>query len=160
MKNDITQFLDNQKIEYRWLNHPAVHTVSDLNSLPEDIQPIKNLFVHEVRGGRKFLVVMAGNVRLDLNSIRKQLDVKRMCFANDETLWHTFRVKPGAVSIFGFLNNASAGVEVLIDEVMLNSYSELGFHPNDNTATILFAPQELEKVLTNMGCHYTIMKLY
>jgi Ala-tRNA(Pro) deacylase len=160
MKTDIIKLLDELKIDYRWINHPAVFTVDDLANLPEDIKPIKNLLIQEEGNGQKLLVVMAGNARLDLKLLRESLSVKRLCFTNSETLLQTFGVKSGAVSIFGFINNKSADVKVIVDEEILNSSDALGFHPNDNTATILFAPQDLDKILRGMGCNYRIMKLY
>jgi Ala-tRNA(Pro) deacylase len=159
MNKKVIEFLNEHKIKYRWLDHPAVFTVADLKNLPEDMNPIKNLLIKEESSGRKFLIVMAGEVRLDLKALREKLNLKRLNFVNDETLMQTFGVKPGAVSIFGFLNNKSADVEVVIDEQILKSDNELGFHPNDNTATVFFVPNDLEKVLKDMGCKYTIMKL-
>jgi Ala-tRNA(Pro) deacylase len=160
MKTDIIKLLDELKIKYQWIDHPAVFTVNDLSNLPENIKPIKNLLIQEEGGGKKYLVVMAGNARLDLKSFRESLSIKRLCFANSETLLQTFGVKSGAVSIFGFINNKSADVEVVVDEEILNSSDALGFHPNDNTATILFNPNNLDTLLKSMGCNYRIMKLY
>jgi Ala-tRNA(Pro) deacylase len=160
MNKKVTEFLDELKIKYRWLDHPAVFTVADLASLPEDINPIKNLLIQEEGGGRKFLVVMAGGARMDQKVIREKFGTKRFRFASDNVLLQTFGVKPGAVSIFGFLNNKSADVEVVIDEEILKSDNELGFHPNDNTATVFFAPNDLEVILKNMGCKHTTMRLY
>ena len=158
MKKTIVELLDRLNIKYRWLDHPAVFTVADLANLPEDINPIKNLLIQEEGNGRKFLVVIAGGTRMDQRVIRERFRTKRFRFASDEILLDTFGVKPGAVSIFGFLNNKSAEVEVVIDENILNN-GELGFHPNDNTATVFFAPKDLVAILKGMGCKYTIMRL-
>ena len=159
MKERVIQLLDDLKIKYRWLDHPAAFTVEDLNNLDEPIKPIKNLLLQEDDGKRKFLVVMAGNEKLDLKAIRIKLRSKRLRFASDRTLLQTFGVTPGSVSIFGFLHEGSANVEVIIDkEILLDE--ELGFHPNYNTATIFFASDKLEPILQKMGCNFTIMRLY
>ena len=159
MKERVIHLLDDLQIKYRWLDHPAAFTVDDLNNLDEPIKPIKNLLLQEDDGKRKFLVVMAGNERLDLKATRIKLGSKRLRFASDKTLFQTFGITPGAVSIFGFLHDGSANVEVVIDkEILLDE--ELGFHPNYNTATIFFASKELETILKKMSCKYTIMKLY
>jgi len=159
MKDRIIQFLDNLKIKYRWIDHPAVFTVAELASLPDGFKPIKNLLLQEDGGKRKFLVVMAGDERLDLKAIREKLKSKRLRFASDETLMQSFGVKPGAVSIFGFLHSEPTDIEVVVDEEILKDY-EVGFHPNDNTATILFPSNNLEPILQKMGCNYIITKLY
>ena len=160
MNKKVIEFLDELDIKYRWLDHPAVFTVADSQNLPDDINPIKNLLIQEEGNGRKFLVVMEGNARMDQKVIREKFGTKRFRFVNEEVLLDTFGVKPGAVSIFGFLNNKSADVEIIIDEEILKGGDELGFHPNNNTATVLFAPNDLEMILKSMGCQYTIMRLY
>jgi len=159
MKERIIQLLDDLKIKYRWINHPAVFKVDDLKDLFENIKPIKNLLLQEDDGKRKFLVVMAGNERLDLKATRVKFGSKRLRFASDKTLLQTFGITPGAVSIFGFLHEGANDVEVIIDkEILLDE--ELGFHPNYNTATIFFPSDKLELILQKMGCKYSIMKLY
>ena len=159
MKERVIQLLTDLKIKYRWLDHPAVYTVDDLNNLNEDIKPIKNLLLQEDDGKRKFLVVMAGNERLDLKDIRIKLGSKRLRFASDKTLFQTFGITHGSVSIFGFLHGGSTDVEVIIDKEIIQD-EELSFHPNYNTATIFFASDKLEPILQKMGCKYTFMKLY
>ena len=159
MKEKVIKFLDELGIKYRWLDHPAVFTVADLANLPEDINPIKNLLIQEESGGRKFLVVMAGDARMDQKVIREKFGTKRFRFVSDDVLFDTFGIKPGAVSIFGLLNNKSADVEVVVDKNILNG-NELGFHPNINTATVFFAPNDLQTILKKLGCKYTIMGLY
>jgi Ala-tRNA(Pro) deacylase len=152
--------LNKLKIEYRWIDHPPVFTIADLNNLPEDANPIKNLLIQEENGERKFLIVMAGNARMNQKLIREKLNTKKLRFATDETLRLTFGVASGAVSIFGLLHGGAGGVEVVIDEEILNTGKELGFHPNDNTATIFFAPENLKSIINSMAFEYTVMKLY
>lgn len=159
MKERVIMLLDDLKIKYRCLEHPAAFTVEDLNNLDESIKPIKNLLLQEDDGKRKFLVVMAGNERLDLKAIRVKLCSKRLRFASDRTLFQTFGITPGAVSIFGFLHEGAKDVEVIIDKEILKD-EELGFHPNYNTATIFFPSDQLESILQSMGCSYTFMELY
>lgn len=160
MKDRITKLLDDNKIKYRWSDHPAVFTVADLAKLNDGTQPIKNLLLQEDGGSRKFLVVMIGDERLDLKAIRIKLNSKRLRFTSDETLLKTFSVAPGAVSIFGMLHTGSSDVEVIIDEKILETDDEIGFHPNDNTSTIFFSANKLEPILQKIGCNYMIMQLY
>ncbi|MEI6850696.1 MAG: YbaK/EbsC family protein [Candidatus Saccharibacteria bacterium] len=159
MKQQIIQLLDNLQVKYRWLNHPAVYTVADLNNLPDNIKPIKNLLVQEEGGGQKFLMVMAGDKRLDQKVIKQYLKNKRLRFASDDSLMETLGATSGSVSIFSFLNEGSKDVRVIVDQEILKD-DEVGFHPNENTATVFFASKNLESILQKMGCDYTIIKLY
>lgn len=160
MQNNIINLLDNLGVKYRWLTHPAVYTVADLNNLTEEISPVKNLLIQEEGCGRKFLVIMDGNSRMDQKLIRDKFKAKRLRFVSDEILLETFDVTPGAVSIFGLLNGGANNVEVIVDEEIIKRDAELGFHPNDNTATIFFKPKDLIPILDNMNSNYTVMKLY
>lgn len=160
MRKHVTETLDNLNIKYRLIDHPAVFTVSDLANLPKDVKPIKNLLIQENGHGKKFLIVMDANARLDIKQIKGMFNTKKLSFSSNDVLMNIFGVSSGAVSIFGFINNKSANVEVIIDETLLTSNDELGFHPNDNTATVLFKPTELAPILKGIGCSYIIMKLY
>jgi len=160
MKQQISRLLDELQIKYRSDKHKAVFTVADLAELNDGTVPIKNLLIQEDSGIRKFLVVMVGNKRLDLKDLRIKLNSKRLRFASDNTLLQTFGVKPGAVSIFGMLSKDADDVEVLIDGEILNMDDEIGFHPNDNTATIFISANDLLSILKKIGCNYKIMKLY
>jgi len=159
MKEKIIQLLDDLQVKFHWLNHPAVYTVADIKNLPEYIKPIKNLLVQEEGGGQKFLIVMAGDKRLDQKLIREKLKNKRLRFASDEILMKTLGTTPGSVSIFSFLNDGSGDVKVIIDQEILKD-DEIGFHPNINTATIIFPTKKLEIIINHLGCDYIIMQLY
>jgi len=159
MKENVVSLLNDLEINYRCFDHPAVFTISDLKNLPEDMNPVKNLLVQESNSGRKFLIIMAGDARLDTNVVRRAFEARRLCFATDEILMDTFGVKSGAVSIFGLLNNPKSDVEVIIDQEIMK-FNELGFHPNENTSTIFFEPKYIESILKRIGRKYTVMKLY
>lgn len=160
MKETITQLLDDLGVKYHWLDHVAVFTVKEASLLPEEHMPVKNLLVQEENNGKKFLIVMLGNERLDMKMLKHTLGAKKLRFASNETLLQTFGVSPGSVSIFGMLHPGSQDVTVLVDQELLNSSEDIGFHPNDNTATIFFEAKYLEPVLAKMNRDYKIMKLY
>ena len=56
----------------------------------------------------------------------------------EERLLKYLDVKKGSVSPFGLINDSEAQVEVYFDEE-LKDMPRLGFHPNDNTATIFLS---------------------
>ncbi len=154
------QLLDKLNIKYRWLDHLAVISVADSVNIPGYNNPVKNLLIQEEGSGRKFLVVMAGDARMNQKLIREKFNTKRFKFADDDILRQTFNVASGSVSIFGLLNNGTNDVEIVIDQQILSKGLEIGFHPNDNTATVFFEPENLAKILEAMDASYTIMDLY
>jgi Ala-tRNA(Pro) deacylase len=136
-----------------------VFTVAESMQHIEGKTPIKNLLLQEKNNGRKILVIMAGDARLDTKLIAAKLETKKLQFAAPETLQQTLGVTPGAVSIFGLLNDGSMGVEVVIDEILLKQ-EELGFHPNDNTATLFIPGAALKTIVQRTGHKYELLKLY
>jgi len=159
IKHKVLALLDELNIKYRWLAHPAVYTVAESMQYIKGKTPIKNLLLQEKNNGRKILVIMAGNERLDTKLIASKLGTKKLQFAGPETLEHTLGVAPGAVSVFGLLYDGSANVEVVIDNQLLKE-KELGFHPNDNIATLFIPGAALVQIIQRTGHKYEALKLY
>jgi Ala-tRNA(Pro) deacylase len=150
IKDEVIRVLDELKVPYRVVEHPAVFTVAESMEVVKEKRPIKNLLLQEKGDGRKFLVVMDGNTRLDPKDLAQKLDAKKLSFAKPEVLLQTLGVTPGSVSPFGLLLDSSKGIEVVIDEVLL-AEKELGFHPNDNTATFFIPGESLAKLVEHSG---------
>jgi Ala-tRNA(Pro) deacylase len=125
----------------------------------EDKMPIKNLLLYEKGSGRCILVIMAGNERLDTKLVTNRLGAKKLQFADKSTLKRTLGVEPGSVSVFGLLHEGASNVEVVLDERILKE-NELGFHPNDNTATLFIPGPALERIMQATGQKYQLIKLY
>ncbi len=156
MKHEIIKLLGSLGIPYRWVDHTAVFTVAEAGKVIEGKRPIKNLLLQEKGNGRKILIIIDGNKRLDAKRIAQELSSKKLRFATPAVLEQTLGVTPGAVSVFGLLHPGSEGVKVVIDQSLLNE-PELGFHPNDNTATIFLPSFSLEKILKAIGhTFYTV----
>jgi Ala-tRNA(Pro) deacylase len=158
MKDRIVGLLRDLGIGYRWVDHPAVFTVAESRQHIEGHRPIKNLLLQE-SGGRKILVLMAGDERLDTKLIASELGTRKLHFADAQTLERTLGVTPGAVSVFGLLYDGSSEVEVVVDEQLL-AEPELGFHPNDNTATLFIRSSALEQIIRRTGHKYVVTKFY
>lgn len=157
-KQTVIEFLERQHIPYRWVDHPAVFTVAESAGLIEDKTPIKNLLLRS-RGGQTFLIIMAGNERLDLKTTAVTLGVKKLHFADSNTMMSSVGVLPGSVSLFGILHPGSKDIEVILDAKLMTG-KELGFHPNDNTATLFITPADVEQILRHTGHHYKVINLY
>jgi Ala-tRNA(Pro) deacylase len=155
----LTQTLRNLGITFRRVEHEAVFTVAESKGvLPEKV-PVKNLLLQEEKGDRKVLVVMAGDERMDTKKLARELGTKKLRFANAETLYETLGVTPGSVSLFSLLHDSSDGVEVVVDQTLVHEH-EVGFHPNDNTATIFIPGAAIETILKQTGHTYTFLTLY
>jgi Ala-tRNA(Pro) deacylase len=158
MKDEILQFLTELDIPYHFEEHPAVFTVAEALEKIEDKRPIKNLLLVEAKGERLVLVIMDGEQKLDTKFLARTLGIKKLQFAKPDILKTTLGVEPGSVSLFGVLHSGSEKVEVIIDESLMGE-SEIGFHPNLNTATIFIPGSACEKILQKTSHTYRILQL-
>ena len=115
----------------------------------------KNLFLRDAKGERHFLVVLNKDKKADLKSIQKQLGCTRLGFASEGRLLEYLHLQKGEVTPLGIINDPDALVEVVLDNDLAGK-TKLGFHPNDNTATLWISFNSLKKIIKRNGnkIHY------
>ena len=160
MKNDIYEVLNGLNIEFEKVEHPAVFTTdqADHYQLGEGIGQSKNLFLRNKKKTNYYLVVMEADKKFDIKKFAELVDDSRMSFASPDDLMKYLQITPGSVSPFTLINNKENNVQVIIDQDLMN-YEKAGFHPNDNTATLIITNNDLEKFLQTTGNNYQIIKL-
>ncbi len=139
-RENILARLKELSVDYELKEHPAVFTMDELDSLKlnENNEICKNLFLRDYKGKRHALVILRGDKHADLALIRDEIDSTKLSFASDERLLKYLDVKKGSVSLLGIINDTAGAVEVYLDED-LKKLPRLGFHPNDNTATLFLS---------------------
>ena len=159
-RENIIKRLSELNIEYELVEHEAAFTMEEYNALgfnPND-EICKNLFLRDYKGKRHMLVVIKGSKQADLVLIRNEIDSSRLSFASDERLSKYLDVKKGSVSPFGIINDSENAVEVYFDEDLKNM-PRLGFHPNDNTATIFLSFEDINRYIESTGHKIQFMKV-
>jgi Ala-tRNA(Pro) deacylase len=144
----VEEFLKANNIEHVVHEHPAVFTCEEAQKHCSNVPGVasKNLFLRDDKKRRYFLVILSSKKRADLKNLAQLLGVKRVSFANDTELKEKLGLEPGAVSIFGLLNDKNLQVELFIDKDFYES-SVVNFHPNRNTASVELKKEMLEKFL-------------
>ncbi len=139
-RENILARLKELSVDYELKEHPAVFTMDELDSLKlnENNEICKNLFLRDYKGKRHALVILRGDKHADLALIRDEIGSSKLSFASDERLLKYLDVKKGSVSLLGIINDTAGAVEVYLDED-LKKLPRLGFHPNDNTATLFLS---------------------
>lgn len=127
-------------IRYDVSEHSAVYTIEEMDAielnLPGDV--CKNLFLRDAAGKRHFIVTLPKYKQVSLHALRALLGTSRLGFASAERLEHYLGLRPGEVTPFGVLNGRAEDVDVVFDTA-LRGKARLGLHPNDNTATVWIA---------------------
>jgi Ala-tRNA(Pro) deacylase len=125
-------------ISWHTHEHAPVFTVEEAAALYAS-QPgghTKNLFLKDKKD-RLWLVVARDELRIDLNTLARQLSAPRFSFGSAELLIETLGVEPGSVTPFALMNDHVGKVRVVLDQDML-AIEPLNFHPlrNDRTTAI------------------------
>lgn len=156
MTNDIKQAvydkLDKMGISYEADEHEAVFTIEEVDRIGAFDKGVgcKNLFLRDEKGRRHFLLVAEEHTDVDLKSVRSQLGCSRLSFGSEERLWNCLKLKPGSVSPFGVINDTDCKVELVFDRQLVDKPT-LGFHPNDNTATVWISFKDIRRVIEDNG---------
>ncbi|MEG0855473.1 MAG: prolyl-tRNA synthetase associated domain-containing protein [Terrisporobacter sp.] len=151
-KDKVLKKLEDLNIKYEITEHPPVYTIEDMEDLHlnEKGHVAKNLFLKNSNGKNHFLVVLKGDRKADLKSIRAQINSSALSFASEDRLEKHLGLLKGAVTPLGIINNCDHSVQVIIDED-LSKESIIGVHPNVNTSTIWITFEDLKKFIEEMG---------
>ena len=155
----VLRTLTERNIPYQLWEHPAVYTIEEMDALdlPAPEAVVKNLFLRDAKGRRYFLVVLSKEKQADLRALGERLGVK-LSFASSERLAACMGLEKGSVTPFGVLNDQERKVEVLLDQD-LRTRPLVAVHPNENTATVALAPEDLLQVLEDHGNSVTWLEL-
>lgn len=110
----------------------------------------KNLFVTTRKRDRVFLVMLRAEGRADLHGLARALGTTHLGFAPAELLAELLGQRPGAVGPLGILQDRAARVEVVFDESLRHA-PRVAMHPSINTATVVLAFDDLERVIRQNG---------
>lgn len=157
---DFYEILEHNAIVYERHDHPPVYTVEEAGRLipPLPGAKTKNLFLRDSKGQRHFLVCLAAVKQVDLKKLAAALAVKRLSFGSARRLETYMGVEPGAVSIFGILNDTGGRVEVLFD-LPLWKQAAFQFHPLVNTSTLCIDKENLERFMALTGHSIQVLEL-
>ena len=149
---DIYQTLKDLGISYQKHEHPAVFTVEEAEKydIQFDAGVTKNLFLRDKKKRNYFLVIMEGKKQLDLKKISEDLGAGRLSFASAQDLNIYLKVSPGSVSPFCLIHDEKHQVQVVVDRALI-THERVGFHPNENTSTLVIATDGFKKFLQWTG---------
>lgn len=157
---EVCALLDEMGIPYELIRHQPVYTIDDMIQLAlPDLECVaKNLFLRNANGKQHFLVTMPHEKKVDLKELAQKIGSSKLSFASEERLMTHLGLRRGAVTPFGVLNNGDHQVQVILDQD-LREQSRVAVHPNENTATLYLAVDDLVKVLHRAGNPVDLIKL-
>lgn len=156
----VHEILEQLKIPYERVAHPATHTCEEADAYIEHWPGIrsKTLFLTNKKRTEYYLVVMDGSKPLDIKALSDMVDDSRLCFASEERMEEQLSTSPGMVSVFALINNRKHNVKVVIDQELTDS-EFITFHPNINTVTIQISFADMKRFLEAMGNPVRFLRL-
>lgn len=151
-KQKILDELTRRNVSFEYYEHQPLENVLDRveNDLCFGAEICKNLFVTTRKRDRIFLVVIQARKRADLRRLAQAMGTPHLGFAPPELLENLLGQKPGAVGPLGVLHDKKAVVEVILDQD-LRGLPRVAMHPSVNTATVVLAFDDLERVIRQNG---------
>jgi len=86
------------------------------------------------------------------------LGAPRFSFGNAELLYEVLGVRPGSVTPFALVNDATLRVAIVLDRKMLD-HDPLNYHPLDNDRTTAIVPADLLRFVAACGHRPRIVDL-
>lgn len=139
---NLYEVLKSLNISYDEIEHEAVFTVNEANSLKEKIEGIgcKNLFLTDKKGNY-FLYLLMDEKRANLKDLAIKLNVLKLTFANDEELKTLLGLTKGSVTPLGIINDKENKIVLVIDKDLIDK--KILVHPNVNTKTMSISYEDL-----------------
>lgn len=156
----VFETLERLGIVYDLVEHPPAFTTEEADSYIVGKEGVrtKTLFLCNRKRTAFFLAIMDDSKQLDMKKLGRILHEKGISFCSPGRLMEKMSLSPGAVSLFGLLNNPERDIRVYLDREML-SERIMSFHPNDNTKTIFISTEDMYRFIEETGHGYTVVDL-
>ena len=159
-RDDLLAYLAGIGIETTTYDHPPLFTVTQSENLRGDIPGghTKNLFL-KYKKGSYFLLTVGEHAVIDLKTIHTKIGASgRVSFGKAEMLEELLGVIPGAVTIFGLVNDKAGQVTAFLDAELMQ-HDIINAHPLTNEATTAIGRDDLVRFIEATGHKATVLKL-
>lgn len=155
--SDLFAFFDQHAIAHKTTAHEALFTVAESRQLKADLPGghSKNLFMKDKDGTLVLISAWAESI-LPLNQLHKLLGTRRLSFADADMMFECLGIVPGSVTAFALINDPQHRVRFVVDAALLN-FSEVNFHPLENTATTTISRADLRRFAAATGHDLTVV---
>ncbi|MCO6391180.1 prolyl-tRNA synthetase associated domain-containing protein [Aliihoeflea aestuarii] len=150
--DDLFAMLADLGIDVVTVSHPPLFTVEESRSLRGRIAGghTKNLFVKDKKD-RFFLLAVEETATVDLKQIHQVIGASsRVSFGKPEKLMEYLGVTPGAVTVFGAINDGGHDVTIVLDRALMENET-INAHPLANDATTSIRRDDLLTFLRATG---------
>ena len=154
----IYDVLRDLNIKYEEEYHIPVYTVDEANKLSIKIDGVgcKNLFLKDDKSDY-YLVFMLDSKRADLKKIAEYIGVKKLRFADEESLKNILNLEKGSVTPLGIINDTDCLVKLIIDKELVGCKCLM--HPNRNDRTVSIGFADFMRFIEFTNHTYSLMEM-
>jgi Ala-tRNA(Pro) deacylase len=159
-RDELFAFIDSLGITVSTKEHPPLFTVADSQALRGEIGGghTKNLFLKDKKDNF-FLVTVDEEADVDLKQIHHLIGAaSRVSFGKPEALLELLGVVPGAVTVFGLINDTEGRVKLVLDSTLMEN-EIVNAHPLINEATTSIAASDLLTFVKATGHEPLVLKV-
>ncbi|MFV0431657.1 MAG: prolyl-tRNA synthetase associated domain-containing protein [Alphaproteobacteria bacterium] len=151
--------LEQSNIKFGLYEHPPTHHFDDHRDIRDKIAGMhcKSLFLTDKK--EFYMVLMRGELRLNLKALKEGLKTKRLSFAKGEDMEDILAVSPGSCTPYALVNDKEYRISKVILDEAFKGADFINFHPIENTATIQVSHDDFIKWLKLTGHNYEYMPL-
>jgi len=162
LREDLLKFLDDNNIKFKEYSHQPLYTVEDSKKMRGAINGAhtKNLFLKDKKNNF-FLLTCIENKNINLKKLKIIFNVKNLSFGSEIYLDQLLKLKPGAVSPMGLINDKKKGIKFYLDDDILKE-KIVNFHPLINNFTVNLKVEDFLNFLKiiNVRLHLVDLKVY
>lgn len=163
MNGDINLYktLDELDIPFEYVEHPPAPTIEEAMKYWDghDATHCKNIFFRNHKGNRHYLVILDCHQNLKISDLEQRLKQGKLTFASEKRLHKYLKLTPGSVTPLGLINDTENHVHVFFDKNLLKT-EKISFHPNINTASLIFKFEDFMKFMEFTNNSYEFIELY
>lgn len=93
-----------------------------------------------------YLVILPLSARVDIKTLQSVTNEKKLSFADAETVTRVLNVTIGSVSLLSLFLADKTNLTVFVSKALLSA-GKVGFHPNENTATVILDSSKIKTIL-------------
>lgn len=158
---ELYRVLAKLNISFEYVEHPPAPTIDIAMKYWKayDAKHCKNIFFRNHKGNKHYLVIIDCMKKLNITDLEKRLKQGKLTFASDQRLIHYLGIYPGSVTPLALINDTSNHVHVFLDKNLLSN-ERISFHPNENTASLIFKVSDFMKFMEYTGNSFEFLELY
>ena len=157
----VYELLDKLSISYTRVDHEPAMTMESCETVDKELGVVmcKNLFLCNTQKTKFYMLLMPADKKFKTKDLSKQIQSARLSFADAEYMEQYLRIRPGAVSVMGLMNDVENHVQLIFDREILEE-EWLGCHPCVNTSSIKIKTADvLEKFLPAVHHDWRVVEL-